>query len=58
MQESFWWRQGSDRYIISLFSYIRPSLISLMVFVEVKHHERKKERAKKVDFHFTIIIII
>ena len=54
MQESFWWWQCSDRYIISLpplpppphthtttsippapFS---PSLISLMVSVDVKHH--------------------
>ena len=37
MQESFWWRQCSDMYIISLFPYhhtpppnFSPSLISLM----------------------------
>ena len=45
MQESFWWWQRSDRYIISLFPHLltpfspfSPSLISLMVFVDVKHH--------------------
>ena len=42
MQESFWWRQCSDRYIISLFPILHtpfsPSLISLMVSVDVKHH--------------------
>ena len=46
MQESFWWWQCSDRYIISLFLHLHtlspppfsPSLISLMVSVDVKHH--------------------
>ena len=44
MHESFWWRQSSDRYIISLFPYLHnpppfsPSLISLMVSVDVKHN--------------------
>ena len=45
MQETFWWRQCSDRYIISLSplplhtpSAPSPSLISLMVFVDVIHH--------------------
>ena len=45
MQESFWWRQCSDRYIISLFPRlhtpfppISPSLISPVVSVDVKHH--------------------
>ena len=44
MQESFWWWQCSDRYILSLFTHLHtpspfsPSLISLMVSVEVKHH--------------------
>ena len=45
MQKSFWWWQCSDRYIISLSSYLHtpfppfsPSLISLMVSVDVKHH--------------------
>ena len=42
MQESFWWWQCSDRYIISLYPHLHtlfpPSLISLMVFVDVKHH--------------------
>ena len=44
MQESFWWWQCSDRYILSLFPHLHtpspvsPSLISLMVSVEVKHH--------------------
>ena len=45
MQKSFWWWQCSDRYIISLFPYLRspfplfsPSLISRTVSVHVKHH--------------------
>ena len=45
MQESFWWWQCSDRYILSLFPHLHtpsppfsPSLISLMVSVDVKHH--------------------
>ena len=45
MQESFWWWQCSNRYIISLFPHLHtpfvrfsPSLISLMVSVDVKHH--------------------
>ena len=45
MQESFWWWQCSDRYIISLSPHLHPppplnfspSLISLMVSVDVKH---------------------
>ena len=47
-QESFWWWQRySDRYVISLFPHLHkayrrfvrsPSLISLMVSVDVKHH--------------------
>ena len=46
MRESFWWWQCSDRYIISLppssLTYIRQSLTSLIVSVDVKHHERRK----------------
>ena len=45
MQESFWWWQCSDRYIISLFPHLHTPLplfstspISLMVPVDVKHH--------------------
>ena len=45
MQKSFWWWQCSDRYIISLSPPLpyplppfSPSLISLMVSVDVKHH--------------------
>ena len=39
MQESFWWWQCSDRYIISLFLHLHtPSPISLMVSVDIKHH--------------------
>ena len=45
MQESLWWWQYSGRYIISLFPHLHtpfppfsPSLISLMVSVEIKHH--------------------
>ena len=42
MQESFWWWQCSDRYIMSFFPHLHspfsPSLISLMVSVDVKHH--------------------
>ena len=46
MQESFWWLQCRDKYIISLYPPPLPpppppfssSLISLMVSVDVKHH--------------------
>ena len=45
MQESFWWWQCSDRYIMSLSSNLHtpfppfsPSLISRTVSVDVKHH--------------------
>ena len=45
MQESFWWWQCSDRYIISLSPHLHtppplfsPSLISFMVSVDVKYH--------------------
>ena len=45
MQKSFWWWQCSDRYIVFLFPHLHtpfrpfsPSLISLMVSVDVKHH--------------------
>ena len=44
MQGSFWWWQRSDRYILSLFPHLHtpspftPSLISLMVSVDVKHY--------------------
>ena len=42
MQETFWWWQCSDRYMISLFPPtsippFSPSLINLMVSVDVKH---------------------
>ena len=46
MQESFWWWQCSDSYIISLSPHLHtpfhpfsPSLISLKVSVDVKHHD-------------------
>ena len=45
MQESFWWWQCSDRYVISLSPHLHtpfppcsPSLISRTVSVDVKHH--------------------
>ena len=42
MQEPSWWWQCSDRYIISLFRHLHtpfsPSLISLVVSVDVNHH--------------------
>ena len=43
MQESFWWWQCSDKYIISLspptsIPPFSPSLISRTVSVDVKHH--------------------
>ena len=45
MWESFWWWQCSNRYMVSLFPHLHtlfpsfsPSLISLMVSVDVKHH--------------------
>ena len=47
-QESFWRWQCSDMYIISTPppspTSIRPSLISLMVSVNVKHHKIRKEK--------------
>ena len=53
MQESFWWWQCSDRYILSLFPYLHtpspfsPSLISLVVSVEVKHHVYQRTSTRK-----------
>ena len=45
MQESFWWWQCSDRYVVSLFPHLHtpfhtfsPSIISFVVSVDVKHH--------------------
>ena len=38
MQESYMWRQCSDRYITSPLLPFSPTLISLMVSVDVKHH--------------------
>ena len=42
MQESFWWWQRSDRYIISPTSILTPPLlpflISVLGSVDVKHH--------------------
>ena len=43
MHKSFWWWQCSDRYIISIppatsIPPFSPSLINLMVSVDVKHH--------------------
>ena len=45
MHKSFWWWQCSDRYILSIFPHLHtpfpppsPSLISLKVSVDVKHH--------------------
>ena len=56
MQESFWWGQCSDRYIISLsphfhtlISLFSPSLISLMVSVDVKHHVSEFRSCVKVE---------
>ena len=53
MQKSFWWWQCSDRYIISLsphlhspFPTFSPSLISLVVSVDFKHHVYLLTRAK------------
>ena len=53
MQESFWWWQCSDRYILSLFPHLHtpspfsPSLISLMVSVDVKHHVYQRASTRK-----------
>ena len=55
MQESFWWWQCSDRYIISLSPHLHtpplftPSLISLMVSVDVKHHVYVESHASAVS---------
>ena len=45
MQQSFWWWQCTDWHILFLsphlhtpFPTLSPSLISLMVYVDVKHH--------------------
>ena len=60
MQESFWWLQCSDRYIISLFPHFRtsppppplsPSLISFMVSVDVKHHVYDTVRHSTQSYH-------
>ena len=53
MQESFWWWQCSDRYILSFFPHLHtpspfsPSLISLMVSVEVKHNVYQRASTRK-----------
>ena len=57
MQDSFWWWQCSDRYIISLSPHLHtpppqpfsPSLISLMVSVDVKHHGYLLTSASRVQ---------
>ena len=61
MQESFWWWQCSDRYIISFFPApsvppppFSPSLISFVVSVDVKHHvylltEYYRQRKKRAS---------
>ena len=59
MQGSFWWWQCSDRYIISLSPHLNtpfppfsPSLISLMVSVDVKHHVHLLSTVIAVLFHW------
>ena len=53
MQESFWWWQCSDWYILSLFPHLHtpspfsPSLISLIVSVEVKHHVYQRASTRR-----------
>ena len=63
MQESFWWWQCSDRYIVSLSSHLHvpfpppfsPSLISLMVSVDVKHHVYFLHPVLRPHLHFASI---
>ena len=57
MQESFWRWQCSDRYILSLSPHLHtpfppfsPSLISLTVSVDVKHHVHSAVEADLVAF--------
>ena len=53
MQESFWWWQCSDRYILSFFRHLHTpspfsqSLISLMVSVEFKLHVYQRASTRK-----------
>ena len=68
MQESFWWWQCSDRYIISLFSHLHthfppfsPSLISLMISVDVKHHAHLLAGHKTPSYllaftHYSVVV--
>ena len=63
MQESFWWWQCSDRYIVSLSPHLHapfpppfsPSLISLMVSVDVKHHVYFLHPVLRPHLHFASI---
>ena len=53
IQESFWWWQCSDRYTVYLSSHLHtpspfsPSLISLMISVEVKYHVYQRASNRK-----------
>ena len=65
MQESFWWWQCSDRCIISFFPHLHtpspppfsPSLINLMVSVDVKHHVYLL-LLKQIVFGFVFCLIL
>ena len=43
------------RNVMSLFPHLRPSLISLMVSVDVKHNERRRRRNYDDDVEFTVL---
>ena len=68
MQESFWWGQCSNRYIFSLFPHLHtlfpsfsPSLISLMVSVEFKHHVylfTYRHRLQRITFSYPLTTVV
>ena len=64
IQESFWWWQCSDRYITSLSPHLHtpfppfsPSLISLMVFVDVKHHVYLLTRLRRSCYEDSVFVL-
>ena len=59
MQESFWWWQCiySDRYIISLFPHLHPSLVSRMFSVAVKHQKRRRMWLRPLPQRLRVLIL-
>ena len=57
MRESFWWWQCSDKYIISLFPQLHPSLVSRMFSVAVKHQERRRLWLRSLPQRLRVLIL-